>query len=231
MRKNTLVKMDFKELETNATEQDVNVTVIEDIRTGTEYVELREYANRHGISESKIRRQIKIASGIRNRPLFVKVAGKYFISDELLTRNLQRPLSAKNELKDGYRTFLRQTNWHVFACLNFSRNLSLETVRKKIELFHKKSCANFPRDNVKIFYALHLNDDRYGYHVHFLVSFNFPETYTDFKRYSQRYFESHSKKQLSDLYITKFDSTEDGIGYILRKITQVPDGYDLLIQD
>ncbi len=197
---------------------------------GTEYIEINQYSKRFNQSVSTIRRRLKKIGNKECYKYYLILNGKYYVSPLLKTID-EIQYSEKDCLKGNYYTYLNQFTWHLYGCVAFENELSVITVKERMNSYFNKLVSKMTGIELRMFYVTEKNPSRGGYHSHFLLKVGNESKLEEFMNVTKRHFIGKGKKKYADLRIDPYYPDKGGIAYLLKEIHQLSDGYDLLVHN
>jgi hypothetical protein len=209
----------------NSVKENLYPKFIIDTNTNLKYYSIDEFQKRKNVSESTVRRLISKAKNNISDRCFLLFHGKYYIKLNLGVK----AVNGKN-LREYYSNYLKIYDWKILGSVNYNEHLNLHQIRKSATKYFEFLKNKFPCENFTFFFASEKNSDREGYHFHFLLDFINYNNFNLINDASNRYFGNNRTKKLkASFFYEAFDSEKDGIGYSLKKIELVKDGYDLYL--
>lgn len=197
---------------------------------GTEYMEINQYSVLFEKSVPTIRRRLR---KIPNKDCYqysLMLWGKYYISPLFDTLD-KKEYSEKGSLKGNYYSYLNRFFWDYFGCVAFENELSVVTLKKRMESYFNLLVSKMKGIELRMFYVIEENPNRGGYHAHFILKIGDDSMIEKTLKISEKHFDGKGKKKYADLKMDPFISGKGGIEYILKDIDVVKDGYDLLVHN
>lgn len=188
------------------------------------YYEINKFSDIINKSVSQIRRIIKKIENRNCSHYYIRVMGKLFLSRSIknITDNTYGNLQ---DIRGDFFNYLNAFDWDFFGCLSFKYNLSINTVKSRIVTYFDSIVKRYRGNSIKLFYACEKNNNRNGYHVHFLLLSENKDILNSINNTTQSYFD---RQTTTNVDFRRFIDDNGGIEYLLKEIHENKDGYDLL---
>ena len=193
------------------------------------YLEIDQYCIKYKTSDTTVRRLLKKVEHAGCNEFFIKLNNKIYVSPciSVLTNENFRKL---DDINGNWEKFLRGFEWDFFGCVSFKSNLQLCTAKVRMTKFFEAITKKFKAASIRLFYTCEKNPHRKGYHTHFILWSDNADK-TELKSYIENHFRGRSKNQYANTEIEKYNPKEGGVGYLLKEMTETPDGYDYLYKN
>lgn len=203
-----------------------------------DYFTVKEFQRRSLKSDKTIRRLCKSKHSHITQsgsPLVMKEKGRIYLHRELLglyvsdfylwmehNGFLRRKTREINE----HAAFFRQYpwTWYCHASYELPRNeLACHSI---MERYFERLQSRFPQYKFRLLYASEKNTYDNGFHNHFVLYCSDHGKNAKVKEYTDSYFRSKGIGALTK--VERYDPDLNGVNYILKDISLVPDGWDFL---
>jgi len=203
-----------------------------------DYLTVKEFQRRSLKSDKTIRRLSKSKQS-QTAPsgslLVVKEKGRIFlhrellglyVSDFYLWMEQNGFLRRKTKEINEHAAFFRQFPWTWYCHVSYAMPRNVLVCHSIMERFFVRLQHRFPQYSFQLLFASERNEADSGFHNHFVLYCSDDGKNTKVKEYTDSYFRGKGIGALTK--IERYDPELNGVNYILKSISLVPDGWDIL---
>jgi hypothetical protein len=203
-----------------------------------DYLTVKEFRRRAMKSDKTIRRLVnnkKSQSSQSGSLLIVKEKGRLYLHQELLSLYVSdfylwleqnRFLRRKTNIINDYAKFFKKFDWTWFCHVSYEKPYNVLACHSIMERFFERLQRKFPQYSFRLLFASEKNVADNGFHNHFVLYSTDGKHDYKVKEYADSFFRSRGIGALTK--IERYDENLNGVNYILKDISLVPDGWDIL---
>jgi hypothetical protein len=203
-----------------------------------DYFTIKEFQRRSLKSDKTIRRLSKSKQSHTTHsgsPLVMKESGRIYLHKELLGLYVSAFylwmeqngfLRRKSREINEYAAYFSQQEWTWYCHASYEMPHNVLACHSIMERFFERLQSKFPQYSFRLLFASERNEADNGFHNHFVIYSSDGGKNTKMKEYSENYFRSKGIGAFTK--IERYDPNLNGVNYILKDISLVPDGWDFL---
>ena len=203
-----------------------------------DYLTIKEFRRRSMKSDKTIRRLIETKKSYTSETgssLVIKEKGRVHLHKDLLSLYvsefylwLEQDGYIRKKIKsiNEYAEFFGKQEWTWFCHASYEKPHNVLTCHSIMNRFFDRLQKKFPAYTFRLLFASEKNPADNGYHNHFLLYSTDGNQDPRVKVYADSYFRSNGIGALAK--IEPYKKELNGINYILKEISMVPDGWDIL---
>lgn len=203
-----------------------------------DYLPVNEFRRRSMKSDKTVRRLIekkKAHSSESGVGLIVKEKGRIrlhkellslYVSDYYLWLEQNGYIRKKTKAINEYAEFFKTLKWTWFCHVSYEKPYNVLTCHSIMNRFFERLQSKFPAYTFRMLFASERNPSDNGYHNHFVIYSTDGKHDPKVKDYADSYFRRKGIAALTE--IVPYVEELNGVNYILKDISLVPDGWDIL---